>query len=102
MAGKKGQIKGLEEDIRRHRLMYYNEQPELRDAEFDALVVKARGQDFEGQKESYAEIQRILIEEVPVIKPAFLPVLYGVRNNLRGVAPHPMGWALLQDAWFAD
>ena len=42
MAGKKGQIKGLEEDIRRHRLLYYNEQPELSDAEFDELVERLK------------------------------------------------------------
>lgn len=31
-------IKKLEKDIRRHRLLYYNEQPEITDPEFDELV----------------------------------------------------------------
>ena len=35
MAGRKEQIAELESEIRRHRQLYYNEQPELSDAEFD-------------------------------------------------------------------
>ena len=65
------------------------------------MVIKARGQDLEGRKESYGEVQKILIDNVPRIIPAFQPWLYGVRNNVRGVAPHPLGWEILQDAWFA-
>ena len=42
MAGKKEQLKALEEDIRRHRRLYYNEQPELSDAEFDELIDKLK------------------------------------------------------------
>ena len=42
MAGKKEQLKALEEDIRRHRRLYYNEQPELSDAEFDELLDKLK------------------------------------------------------------
>ena len=38
MAGRKEQIAELESEIRRHRQLYYNEQPELSDAEFDELV----------------------------------------------------------------
>ena len=38
MAGKKEQITQLETEIRRHRQLYYNEQPELSDAEFDKLI----------------------------------------------------------------
>ena len=38
MAGKKEQITQLETEIRRHRQLYYNEQPELSDAEFDELI----------------------------------------------------------------
>ncbi|MFP6737769.1 MAG: NAD-dependent DNA ligase LigA [Planctomycetota bacterium] len=38
MAGKKEQITNLETEIRHHRQLYYNEQPELSDAEFDGLV----------------------------------------------------------------
>ena len=42
MAGKKEQLKALEEDIRRHRRLYYNKQPELSDAEFDELIDKLK------------------------------------------------------------
>ena len=68
----------------------------------DDLIVKARGQDLEGQKESYGEIQRILIDDVPRIVPVFQPWIYGARTDVRGVAPHPFGWPLLQDGWFDD
>ena len=68
----------------------------------DELIIKARGQDLEGQKETYAEIQRILIEDVPRIVVAYTPWLYGARSNVRGVSPHPMGWPLVNDAWFEE
>ena len=38
MPEKKERIARLEDEIRRHRQLYYNEQPELSDAEFDELV----------------------------------------------------------------
>ena len=38
MAEKKKRIVSLEKELRRHRQLYYNEQPELSDAEFDKLV----------------------------------------------------------------
>ena len=71
-------------------------------AVLDGLILKARGQDLEGQKETYAEIQRILIDDVPRIVAAYQPWSYGIRTNLRGVAPHPLGFPLLQDGWFDD
>ena len=66
----------------------------------DELIEKARGQDLEGQKESYGEIQRILIDDVPRLIVVFQPWIYGVNKDLRGVAPHPRGFAIIQDAWF--
>ena len=69
---------------------------------WDELLIKARGQDLEGQKETYAEIQRILIDDVPRIVPAFMPLLYGSRTNVRGVDVHPLAWAILQDGWLDD
>ena len=65
----------------------------------DGLIELARTQDFEGQKESYAEIQRILIEEVPRLVPAFQPWMYGASKDLRGVVPHPLGNRHIQEAW---
>ena len=38
MAEKKKRIASLEKELRRHRQLYYNEQPEISDAEFDELV----------------------------------------------------------------
>ena len=75
--------------------------PRFKSARLDELVLKARGQDLAGRKESYGEVQKILIDNVPRIIPAFQPWLYGVRNNVRGAEPHPLGWPLFQDAWFA-
>ena len=75
--------------------------PKFKSARLDELVVKARGQDLAGQKESYGEIQKILIDNVPRINPVFQPWLYGVRKNVRGAEPHPMGWPLFQEAWIA-
>ncbi len=74
---------------------YYNQA-------LDDLVVKARGQKLEDQKKTYEEIQRILIDDVPQIVVAFQPWLYGVRNNVRGADPHPLGWGIFQDAWLDD
>ena len=68
----------------------------------DELIERARGQDLEGQRESYGEIQRILIDDVPRISVAFTPWVYGVRKEVRGVAPHPLGWPLVQDAWLDE
>ncbi len=68
----------------------------------DDLVIRARGETLEKQIETYAEIQRILIDDVPRLVVAFQPWVYGVRNNVRGVAPHPLGWPLFQDGWMDE
>ena len=75
--------------------------PQFKSARLDELVVKARGQDAAGQKETYGEVQKILIDNVPRIIPVFQPWMYGARNNVRGTPPHPLGWPLIQYAWFA-
>ena len=54
MAGKKEQLKALEEDIRRHRRLYYNKQPELSDAEFDELIDKLK--ELDPGSEALAEV----------------------------------------------
>ena len=66
------------------------------------LIIKARGQDLQGQKESYAEIQRILIDDVPRLIPAFQAWLMGMRTDVRGVDIHPLGFMPLNDAWLDD
>ena len=51
----------------------------------DELIVNARGQaDLADRRESYGEIQRILIDEVPRIIPVFRPIFQGLRHNVRG------------------
>ena len=72
--------------------------------EFDALILRARAEIPEDQKVSYERIQEILIDEVPMLVVAFKPMLYGARNNVRGVTPHFLGATaiILQDGWIDD
>ena len=74
---------------------YYNDT-------LDALLVQARGESFEDAQVSYAEIQRILIDDVPRMVVGFQPLLYGARTNVRGALPHPLNWAIFNDAWLDD
>ena len=51
----------------------------------DELIIRARSQaDLAHRRESYGEIQRILIDEVPRIIPVFRPIFQGLRHNVRG------------------
>ena len=70
----------------------------------DELIVRARGESLEDQKASYAEIQRMLIDDVPRIVAAFKPMLYGARSSVRSVSPHPLGpiAIIVQDGWLDD
>jgi peptide/nickel transport system substrate-binding protein len=67
----------------------------------DELIKKARGQsNFEERKQTYKEIQCLLVEEVPRIVAVFQPMLMGVRKDVRGMKPHPRaGLIYLTDAW---
>ena len=65
----------------------------------DDLIVKARGQNLEGQKDTYAEIQRLLVDDVQIIITAFRPATIGLQNHVRGVAAHPLDILILRDAW---
>ena len=78
--------------------------PRYVNEEFDQLVFRARGEQPEDQKATYAEIQRMLIDDVPRISVAFRPSFYGVRENVRGAIPHPLGinGVKFQDAWLDD
>ena len=50
----------------------------------DGLIIKARSQsDLADRRETYGEIQRILIDEVPRIIPVFRPIFQGLRHNVR-------------------
>ncbi len=50
----------------------------------DELIVNARSQAYlADRRESYGEIQRILIDEVPRIVPVFRPIFQGLRLDVR-------------------
>ena len=66
----------------------------------DELIERARGESFEQQKETYAELQALLIEEVPRLNLVYVPIIWGARSDVRGITPHPLGWGLYQDGWF--
>ena len=66
----------------------------------DALLEEAQGTaDLEDQKKIYAEIQCIVVDEVPRIIPVFLPVLLGLRNEVWGVEPMWDATLSLHRAW---
>ena len=71
--------------------------------EMDELIIRARGErDFAQRKSTYAEVQRILIDDASRIIPVFRPVLVGLRDNVRGVNAHPSNWLYLHEAWLDD
>ena len=65
----------------------------------DALVKKARGEGLADRQQTYAEIQRILIDDVPRIIAVFKPSLLGVRTDVRGIEAHPLNWPLFHIGW---
>ncbi len=87
-------------------LQYHSESawnaPNYVNQTLDDLLVQARGEKFEDQKATYGEIQRILIDDVPRIVVGFQPLMFGARNNVRGAVPHPLNWAIFNDAWLDD
>ncbi len=58
--------------------------------ELNSLILRAKGETLEQQRETYRRVQEILIENVPVIYVAFRPKIHGVRNNVRGFGPNPI------------
>ncbi len=69
----------------------------------DELIIKARSQvELEDRRETYGEIQSILIDEVPRIIPVFMPVAHGMRLNVRGLEAKPHGGIFCRYAWLAD
>ena len=66
----------------------------------DQLIADARGQEnLEDRQATYAEVQRILIDDVPRIVAVFRPVLSGASIDLRGFQAHPLNWPILHAAW---
>ena len=57
-------------------------------ARVDELLEIAFGQgDLEDQKETFGELQCIIVDEVPRIIPVFRPVSLGLRNDVQGMDP---------------
>ena len=75
--------------------------PRYNNPKFDELLIRARGEQPDQQKATYAEIQCLLIDDVARISVAFRPSFYGARTNVRGAIPHPLGvnGVKFQDAW---
>ena len=66
----------------------------------DQLIIKARSQgDAAGRRETYGEIQRILIDEVPRIIPVFRPIFQGLRLNVRDCEANQKSKLLLFRCW---
>lgn len=66
----------------------------------DQLIIKARSQsDLAARKETYEEIQRILIDEVPRIIPVFRPIFQGLRFNVRGCEANQKTDLILFRCW---
>ena len=69
----------------------------------DELIIKARSQvDPADRRESYGEIQRILIDEVPRIIPVFGPEFQGLRLNVRDCEANQKSKLLLYRCWLDD
>ena len=65
----------------------------------DELIERARGETLEQQKETYGELQRILVDDVPGIIIANPPVLFGARNDVQDAGPHPARNRTMRNAW---
>ena len=69
----------------------------------DQLIVQARSQeDLADRIATYAEIQRILIDDVPRVVAVFKPNLIGVRTDVRGIEVHPLNWPIFHGGWLAN
>ena len=69
----------------------------------DELIIKARSQaDPADRRETYEEIQRILIDEVPRIIPVFGPEFQGLRLNVRDCEANQKSTLLLYRCWVDD
>ncbi len=53
----------------------------------------------EDQKQTYLEIYKILVDEVPRIIPVFTPILMGLADDVFGLEAHAGQFLLLENAW---
>ena len=67
---------------------------------FDSLLDSALTElDFQKRKDYYAQIQELLIEEVPTTYTMFVPIVSGHWNHVFGVKLHPYFHYFYQDWW---
>ena len=63
-----------------------------KNAQFDQLLVAARGQtDFEKRKQMYADMQTLVSEKGGIGIPVFIINLEGISSKIKGVQPIPLG-----------
>ncbi len=71
--------------------------------ELDALIIKARGQrTVEERAATYAEVQRILIDDASRIIAVFRPIFYGLSDKVQGLEAHPNNWLIVTETWIQE
>ncbi len=68
----------------------------------DSLIKGARGQTEADRKQSYADVQKMLIDLAIRPIPVHLPVTVGLRDRVGGIKPHPGNWLLVYGAYLKD
>ena len=69
----------------------------------DELIILARSQiELADRRETYGELQEILIEDVPRIIPVNQLVINGMRSNVYGLDSEPLAWFWCRYAWLDD
>ena len=75
----------------------------INDPELDALILKARGQrDLADRQKTYAEVQRILIDDAARIIPVFRPIFFGLSDRVQGLSAHPNNWVILTNVMVTE
>jgi peptide/nickel transport system substrate-binding protein len=58
-------------------------------------------QDETKRKAIFAEVQKMFIDEGPVIVAYHLPSVTAMRKNVQGFQPHPSAWLDVRGTWLA-
>lgn len=72
--------------------------PEVSGLVADALAVS----DEPARADIYGELQRILVEELPIMTVQFTPIYSVAATGVDGYAVNPLGWPMLTDATVAE
>jgi peptide/nickel transport system substrate-binding protein len=68
----------------------------------DGMIKGARGQSDADRKQTYADVQKLLIDTAIRPIPVHLPVTVGLRDRVGGIQAHPGNWLLVYDAYLKD